>query len=171
MLKNDGRRRGLRIARGGRRARPPRRPENFSRPGPRSSTYEYTALARTIASVKCWGRARSHGFFRWYGTDHHGRNNASPRCHGRVCIESDCWPDTYWRQPLPHVTPPGSLARLARHLLARGLGRDEVRFRRSENAPPPRNPLSQLTAGLGCTGRDRQVLGAGLNCSESEGCA
>ena len=29
--------------------------------------------------------------------------------------------------------------------------------------------LCQLTAGLGCTGRDRQGLGAGLNCSESEG--
>src|SRR5215813_13079458 len=42
-----------------------------------------------------------------YGTDHHGRNNASPRCQGRVCNESDCWPDTYWRQPLPHVTLPG----------------------------------------------------------------
>jgi|SRR6516165_5777943 hypothetical protein len=72
---------------------------------------------------------------RWYGTDHHGRNNASPRCQGRVCNESDCWPDTYWRQPLPQVTPPGSLARPARHWLARGLGRGEVRFRRSENAP------------------------------------
>ena len=38
-------------------------------------------------------------------------------------------------QALPHVTPPGSLARPARHLLARGLGRGEVRFRHSENAP------------------------------------
>ena len=64
--------------------------------------------------------------FRWYGTDHHGRNNASPRCQGRVCNESDCWPDTYWRQPLPHVTLPGSLARPARHLLARGLCRGEA---------------------------------------------
>src|SRR6516162_8525877 len=80
-------------------------------------------------------RMKSWLFFRWYGTDHHGRNNASPRCQARVCNESDCWPDTYWRQPLPHVTLPGSLARPARHLLARGLGRGEVRFRRSENAP------------------------------------
>src|SRR5499433_2049324 len=78
---------------------------------------------------------RSIMSFRRYGTDHHGRNNASSRCEGRVCNESDCWPDTYWRQPLPHVTLPGSLARPARHLLARGLGRGEVRFRRSENAP------------------------------------
>src|SRR6516225_8878400 len=98
-----------------------------------------TPDARTIACAKCWGRAREarmkSWLFRWYGTDHHGRNNASPRCQGRVCNESDCWPDTYWRQPLPHVTLPGSLARLARHLLARGLGRGEVRFRHSENAP------------------------------------
>src|SRR5262245_7392012 len=74
-------------------------------------------------------------FFSWYGTDHLGRNNASPRCQWRVCNESDCCPDTYSRQPLPHVIVPGSLARPARHLLARGLGRGEVRFRRSENAP------------------------------------
>jgi hypothetical protein len=39
----------------------PAPPRKFSRPlwpEPRSSTYENTALARTIASVKCWGRAR-----------------------------------------------------------------------------------------------------------------
>jgi hypothetical protein len=93
------------------------------------------------ARMKSW-------LFRWYGTDYHGRNNASSRCQERVCNESDCWPDTYWRQPLPHVTLPGSLARPARHLLARGLGRGEVRFRRSENAlrciPAPLLPYSTL---------------------------
>src|SRR5262249_59249347 len=46
-------------------------------------------------------------FFRWYGTDHHGRNNANLRCQGRVGNESDCWADTYWRQPVPRVTLPG----------------------------------------------------------------
>src|SRR5262245_53540123 len=84
------------------------------------------------------GRSRAYEvrpFFRWYGTDHNGRNNASLRCQGRVCNESDSCPVQYSRTPLPHVTLPGSLARPARHLLARGLGRGEVRFRRSENAP------------------------------------
>src|SRR5262245_63012643 len=32
---------------------------------------------------------------------------------------------------------------------------------------PPRKPLCQLTARQGCSGRYRQVLGAGLKCSES----
>jgi hypothetical protein len=31
---------------------------------------------------------------------------------------------------------------------------------------PPRNPLCQLIAGSGCTGRDQQVLGVDLNGSE-----
>ena len=91
-------------------------------------------------------RSRSSWLFRRYGTDHHGRNNANPRCQGRVCNESACCPDTCWRQPSLHVTPPGSLARPAQHLLGRGLGRGEVRFRRSENAlrckPAPLSPHS-----------------------------
>jgi hypothetical protein len=93
---------------------------------------------RASGPARMGGRSRAYevmAFFRSYGTEHHGRNNASPRCQGRVCNETGCWPDTYWRQPLPHVTLPGSLARPARHLLARGRGRGEVRFRRSENAP------------------------------------
>jgi hypothetical protein len=92
---------------------------------------------------------RRRGSVRWYDTDHHGRNNASPRCQARVGNESACCPETYWPQRAPHVTVPGSLAKPAPHLLRRGHGRGEARFRRNENGPrcrpAPRLPYATRT--------------------------
>src|SRR5262249_2040331 len=88
----------------------------------------YTFATRNSAETLC-------RLFRRYGTDPHGRNNANLCCQWRVGNESDCCRGTYWRQPLSRVSSPGLLARPARRLLARGLGRGEVRFPPSENAP------------------------------------